>query len=137
MPQAGRTISRLAREAHVNPETIRYYERRGIIKQPKKPLEGWRVYDDQALQIVLFVKRAQELGFTLNEIESLLRMRATSSPRTCSRVSARATEKITEIDAKIKDLVAMKEVLAELVSACGSDETTDPCPILEAFAHEN
>ncbi len=126
------TISVLARAAGVNVETIRYYERRGLLPRPTKPTRGWRVYGDGALRLVRFVKRAQALGFTLDEIEEMLRLRKSASERTCARVSARAQAKIAEIDAKIEDLTAMRRVLGELAKTC-HEATGERCPILDAF----
>jgi Hg(II)-responsive transcriptional regulator len=127
------TISHLARSAGVNVETIRYYERRGILRQPSKPPRGWRTYDDDALRVVRFVKRAQMLGFTLEEIEQLLELRRSASPRTCARVSEGAQRKIVEIDAKLQDLTAMRRVLEDLAKTCHKSEGSERCPILDAF----
>ena len=127
-----RTIGKLAREAAVNVETVRYYERRGLLKQPRRTA-GWRRYDDEALRTLRFVKRAQELGFTLDEVESLLSMRASSSARTCSRVRAQAEAKLVDIDARIRDLMAIRLTLEELTRACPGDGPAGSCPILGAI----
>lgn len=127
------TIGDLARQADVNVETIRYYESIGLIRQPAKPARGWRRYDDEAVVRLRFVKRAQQLGFALAEIKSLLRLRASDNPRTCSSVSKRAEQKLTEIDAKIRDLQAMRNVLVDLSKACPGDGPGDKCPILRAL----
>ena len=132
MSSVSLTISALARTAGVNVETIRYYERRGILRQPGKPARGWRAYGDDALRVVRFVKRAQALGFTLEEIEQMLKLRRSASPRTCARVSERAHEKIAEIDAKLRDLEAMRGVLEKLASTCDAEGAVH-CPILDAF----
>jgi len=129
----GRTISSLAREAGVNVETVRYYERRGLIRQPRRPLSGWRRYDNAALRTIRFVKRAQQLGFTLEQIEDLLTLKKSTSERACARVRGRAQAKLEEIDDKIRDLMAMREVLAELASACPGSGPAQACPILDAI----
>src|SRR5688572_16231837 len=130
------TISNLAKTAGVNVETIRYYERRGILRQPSKPSRGWRVYEDDALRVVRFVKRAQTLGFTLDEIEQMLKLRRSESPRTCARVSERAHQKIAEIDAKLRDLTAMRTVLQDLAKTCHA-AAGERCPILDAFDRDD
>lgn len=129
----GMTISELARDAAVGVETIRYYERIGLLRQPRKPARGWRRYDADALRRVRFIKRAQELGFTLAEIEQIMALRGSNSPRTCARVSAKALAKIEQIDAKIEDLLAMKAILTDLASACPEDGVGASCPILDVL----
>jgi len=133
MALEGMTISGLAEAAKVNTETIRYYERRGLIRQPRKPTQGWRRYDSQVLRRLRFVKRAQVLGFSLDDIEMLLRLRTTESPRTCARVSAKARAKIEEVDAKICDLAAIREVLVSVADACPGEGPGRACPILDAM----
>ena len=127
------TISRLARDAGVNVETIRYYERVGLLRQPRKPAEGWRRYDEESLLRIRFIKRGQQLGFSLAEVKVLLGLRGSDSPRTCARVSQRAIEKLAEIDAKIRDLQAMRDVLAGLTETCAGVGTGDACPMLRAL----
>lgn len=133
MPTDGMTISGLAEAANVNVDTIRYYERRGLIKQPRKPGQGWRRYDEQALRTIRFVKRAQALGFSLDDIEMLLRLRTMESPRACTRVSAKARTKIEEVDAKMRDLAAIREVLTRVADACPGEGPGSACPILDAL----
>lgn len=127
------TISNLAQAANVNIETVRYYERRGLIKQPRKPAQGWRKYDVQTLRTVRFVKRAQELGFSLDDVEMLLHLRTTQSPRTCGHVRAKARTKLEEVDAKMRDLAAIRLVLAEMADACPGEGPGSSCPILDAL----
>ena len=127
------TIGDLAREADVNVETIRYYESIGLIRQPAKPARGWRRYGEDAVARLRFIKRSQQLGFTLAEIKTLLRMRVSDNPRTCSSVAKRAAEKVDEIDAKIHDLQRMRGVLAELAEACPGEGSGDRCPMLRSL----
>ena len=132
MDTSSRTIGALAREAGVHVETVRYYERRGLLKQPRRST-GWRRYDDDALRTLQFVKRSQELGFSLAEVEELLSLRSSSSVRTCNRVRARAEEKLIDIDAKIRDLTAIRRTLESLTGACPGDGPAGACPILDAI----
>jgi MerR family mercuric resistance operon transcriptional regulator len=127
------TIGDLAREADVNVETIRYYETLGLLRQPSKPTRGWRRYGAEAAQRLRFIKRAQRLGFTLADIKALLGLRASESSRTCANVARRATEKLAEIDGRIRDLQAMRLVLVELAGACPGEGTGQQCPMLRAL----
>ncbi len=131
--EQGRTIGELAEAAGVHVETVRYYERRGLLSRPRRG-SGWRRYDEHALRTLRFVRRAQDLGFSLGEIRGLLSLRASSSLRTCARVRAQAVEKLAEVDAKIRDLVAIRGVLEELTRACPSDGPANECPILGSLS---
>lgn len=129
----GRTIGQLADAAGVHVETIRYYERRGILPRPRRA-SGWHRYDEQTLQTLRFVKRAQELGFSLDEARELLALRTSASARTCARVRVHAEEKLAAVDQKIRDLLAIRGVLDELTRACPADGPAGQCPILGALA---
>jgi MerR family mercuric resistance operon transcriptional regulator len=126
------TIGKLAEKSNVGVETIRFYERRGILKQPQKT-GAFREYPFDFIARVRFVKRAQELGFTLKETKELLDIRIKDQAK-CSDVLARAEEKIKEIEEKISDLKAMKKSLLSLTNCC-DDKTISlsDCPILECF----
>ena len=128
----GRTIGALADAAGVHVETVRYYERRGLLAKPRRG-RGWHRYDEDALRTIHFVKRAQELGFSLEEIRALLALRTSSSARTCKHVRATAEEKLTQVNEKIRDLVAIRDVLEELTRACPSEGSVS-CPILAALS---
>lgn len=130
---ATRTIGMLAEQVGVNVETIRYYHRRGLLRQPKKPAGGARHYDDDAVRTVRFVKQAQSLGFSLEEVEDLLSLRVSNSPAVCSRVCAKAIQKMEEIDEKIAALERMRDVLAELTEVCPGDGPAERCSILRAL----
>jgi MerR family mercuric resistance operon transcriptional regulator len=123
------TISQFAKAANVNVETIRFYERKGLLEQPIKPSQGYRKYSEQALASVVFIKRAQKLGFTLTEIASLLVLSATS----CDDVQHLAENKLEIIDDKIKDLINLKDSLVGLISACKSNPTNEKCPIINSL----
>lgn len=111
------TIGKLAEMVGVNLETIRFYQREGLIKEPPKRSNGYRYYnDDHALRLT-FIKRAKDLGFTLKEIKELFEMN-TKSRATCGFVKNRAMDKIEEIDQKIDDLKRIKKSLQDLAKAC-------------------
>lgn len=131
--EQGRTIGELAEAGGVHVETVRYYERRGLLSRPRRAA-GWRRYDEQALRTLRFVKRAQELGFSLDEIRGLLALRSSASIRTCDRVRAQAVEKLAEVEAKIRDLAGIRAVLEELTRACPSDGPAEHCPILRSLS---
>ena len=122
----------VAAAAGVNVETLRYYERRGILKEPKRRPSGYREYAPETVRIVRFIKRAQELGFTLDEIEDLLALRDDDT-RTCGEVRASARAKVEEIEIKIRHLRAMNRALNVLVASCVDDASTRECPILDAL----
>lgn len=122
----------VAARSGVNVQTLRYYERRGLLKEPDRRASGYRRYPQDAVQLIRFIKRAQELGFTLTEIEDLLRLR-TDQRASCLQVRTRAQAKIESIDEKLRSLRAMKRALGVLVSSCTSDGSVRECPILEAL----
>lgn len=123
----------VAARAGVNVQTLRYYERRGLLKEPERRWSGYREYPPDTVQLIRFIKRAQELGFTLTEIEDLLRLRG-DQRASCSEVRAAAEAKIEDIEKKIRALRAMKAALGVLVRSCTSDGSIRECPILEALA---
>ena len=126
------TIGHLAKKANVNIETIRYYERRGLIPEPPRRESGYREYPLETVTRIRFIKRAKELGFSLKEILELLTLRV--EPDTSSyEVKKRAEAKIADIEEKIETLQRMKETLARLVKRCDGCRPTSECPILEAL----
>ncbi len=127
-------ISEAAQEAGVNVQTLRYYERRGLLARPQRRDSGYREFDTSAVQVVRFIKRAQELGFSLDEIEQLIKLR-TSAARERPRVRSIAERKVADIDRKIEQLHAMRQALATLVDCCRNGQTAE-CPIIEALNHE-
>ncbi len=126
----------VAARAGVNIQTLRYYERRGLLAIPGRRASGYREYPQDAVRLIRFIKRAQELGFTLTEIEDLLRMRSDQSAG-CAEVRSAAHAKIDDIDQKLKSLRAMKRALGVLVKTCRNDGSTRECPILEALAEKS
>ncbi len=132
----GLTIGELATQGEVGVETIRYYERRGILEQPPRRPSRYREYPPGTARLIRFIKRAQELGFTLAEIQDLLRLRE-GGGASCAEVRAAAVAKIEAIERKIRSLSAIKRALRVLVKSCITEASTRKCPILEAFDNEN
>lgn len=130
---AAMKIGELARRAGVNVQTVRYYERRGLLDEPARRASGYREYGAEALDRLRFIRRAQELGFTLAEIVDLLALRL-DPHTTAADVKARAREKIEEIDGKIHDLERIRGALAHLAGKChGGRGPTGDCPLLQAL----
>ncbi|MDX8398849.1 MAG: Hg(II)-responsive transcriptional regulator [Gallionellaceae bacterium] len=127
------TIGSMARAANVNVETIRYYQRLGLLMEPLKPLGGFRIYPSETLDRIRFIKRAQKLGFSLQDIAHLLLL----GDNNCEDVREQAEVKLTKIDAQIKDLMSMRKILQELVSECRSGKNDSYCPIIQSFADSN
>lgn len=121
--------SEVARQAQVNPQTLRYYERRGLLPEPARTGSGYRAYSEDAVRVVRFVKRAQELGFTLSDIEGLLEL-ADGGPESCDAARAKATDKIADLQRRIADLRLMQESLTRLVDTCEEPRSRRDCPLL-------
>ena len=126
-------IGEVARAAGVNIQTLRYYERRRLLRPASRALNGYRCYDAESVRLLRFVKRAQGLGFSLREVQALLRLRETRGVP-CAQVRARAERKIAEIIAKERQLAAMRRALERLVASCRTERSRRECPILEALA---
>lgn len=126
------TISQLAREAGVNLETIRYYERRGLIPEPPRNMSGHRQYSQDDLTRTKFIRRAQALGFSLKEILEILSLRMEPGT-TCGDIKARVESKIKDFEQKIEDLQQMHTALLEIVSNCTGKGPVGQCPILEVL----
>jgi MerR family mercuric resistance operon transcriptional regulator len=120
-----RSIGQLAKAAGVNIETVRYYHRRGLIPVPPKRLGGRRHYPDSALRQIAFIRRAQNLGFTLEEIASLLKIAADG--RDCDGGRALAQRKLEELDQRAAVLARMRRELAALLKKCEDTEGAGPC----------
>jgi MerR family copper efflux transcriptional regulator len=128
----GLTSGEVAERVKVHIETLRYYERRGLVASPPRSIANYRLYPEDAVRRVRFIKRAQELGFSLKEINELLSLRAAPAAG-CAVVRAHAEAKIKDIDAKIGSLTAMKSGLAKLVAECSGEGPLTDCPILESI----
>jgi MerR family mercuric resistance operon transcriptional regulator len=130
------TRGALARQGGVNIETIRYYERRGLLPEPPRSQSGYRLFSKDDVRRVRFIRRAQELGFSLKEIEELLALRV-EQQSTRADVRQRAEAKIADIDEKIRQLRAMKKSLQRLTASCSGHGPVCGCPILEGFEDDS
>ena len=129
---ASLTIGKLARAAGVGVETVRFYERKALIANPPRRASGYRQYPADTVARIRFIKKAQQLGFTLRQIKELFALRL--DPETsCMEVKQRAESKIADIEQKIVALRTMKAALANLVADCTEQGPARDCPILEAF----
>ena len=126
------TIGKVAERAGVGVETVRFYEREGLIDEPPRGPSGYRHYPTSVVPRLLFIKRAKELGFTLNEIKELLSLRLDPGT-TCADVKQRAETKLVDIEEKMRSLRRMKEALVKLTESCSGRGPVDGCPILEAL----
>lgn len=130
------TRGELARHGQVNPETIRYYERSGLLPAPARSESNYRLFAPSAVSRIRFIKRAQAVGFSLDEIKDLIALKF-APDATCGHVRAMVAVKIDDIDHKIAALQAMRDELSVLFDDCpGGNEPTDVCPILESFTEE-
>ena len=130
----GMTIGRAARKADVGVETIRFYQRRGLIRQPAKPDgTGFRHYPEETVQRIRFIRQAQDIGFSLREIDELLSLRADPGAD-CADVREQATAKMQEVERKIARLEEIRAALEELIAACPGRGALRACSILEALA---
>lgn len=126
------TIGKVAKESGVGVETVRFYEREGLLQQPARKLSGYRQYEPEAIIRLRFIKNAQRLGFTLREIKELLALRIDPGA-TRAQVRQQAIAKIEDIDQRIEELKRMKRALAPLIRACDGKGTVKGCPILEGI----
>ncbi|MDD5412689.1 MAG: MerR family DNA-binding protein [Methylobacter sp.] len=125
------TIGNLAKQAEVTVETIRYYQRIGMLDEPSKPGSGFRHYPAHAITRIRFIKRAQQAGFTLKEIAQLLSL----DTGHCADVRKIAEQKCQQIDAQIKDLMALHNVLDALAKRCQSDSSAEHCSLIDALSN--
>lgn len=125
-------IGELADAAGVGVETIRFYEREGLLPEPPRSEAGYRLYDTNAVRRVLFIRKAKDLGFTLSETKDLLELRV-SDTSACDDVAERARRKIATVEERIRELRRVRRVLHDLVEACAAQTETSDCPILEVL----
>ena len=123
-------IGALAAAGDVGVETVRFYERKGLLPEPPRAPSGYRQYPTDAVERLRFIRRAQTLGFSLGEIADLLALRV-DEDGACERVEARAREKLANVADKMEELRRIGTALERLVSACQAREPTNDCPILE------
>lgn len=126
------TIGKLASSAGVNVQTVRYYERSGLIKPSSKSRSGYRIYGKNELNRLRFILHAKRLGFTLREIKELLDLRV-DVPSACDNVREKAEEKLKVIKERIASLEDIKDIIEKLVASCRARRPTDGCPILESI----
>ncbi len=130
MTSRSTTIGIAARKAGVNVETIRYYQRIGLIDEPEKPLSGFRVYPDSAIERIHFIQRAQMLGFSLAEIKHLLEL----EDGDCAQTRELAEQKLALINHKIEDLQTMAAVLKKHIRVCKTNKDQQTCPLITSLA---
>ena len=126
------TSGTAAARAGVNLETLRYYERRGLLPDPPRSQGNYRLYSEDAVRRIRFIKRAQELGSTLTEIKELLTL-TESVDAECSDVRQRALDKIRDVEQRMRDLTRIKRTLQKLAAPCPGSSELDDCPILQAL----
>ncbi len=126
------TIGKLAKQSKVTIETIRYYQRKGLLKEPVKPTTGYRQYPINTIARIRFIKRAQQSGFTLKEIAELLSL----DGEHCDDIQKMAEQKRQQIDQQLKDLTALRNVLDNLVKGCQLDQSTQHCSLIDALSNQ-
>ena len=126
------TTGKLARAAHVGIETIRFYERRGLVEPTARLASGYRVYSEAAVTRIQFIRKAQQLGFTLNEIGELIEL-DTDASATCGEVRDRTLDKIAALERKIAVLQGMKAELETLANSCDGDRPMKDCRVRECL----
>lgn len=126
------TISTVAKQAGVSVETIRYYQRIGLILEPSKPDSGYRTYTDQDVQQLQFIQRAKKLGFSLVEIRTLLSL----GEANCDQTKQLASSKLVDVKDKIKDLCSIANTLEALINSCEDNSLKSSCPIIDAISQD-
>ena len=129
------TTSEVAKQGGVNLETVRYYERRGLLPKPPRTATGYRAFEPDAVRRLRFIRQAQALGFSLHEIKELLALRVKAGVSSAD-VRRRAEAKLVDIDEKLKTLRAMKKVLTRFTESCSGGGPISRCPILAALERE-
>ena len=132
MDKASTTISKAAQRAGVGIETIRYYQRRGLIEEPARPVEGYRLYPEQTIARVRFIKRAQELGFSLKEVKTLVEL----GDEKCLETRDLAVLKLELVETKIRDLQSIENNLRDLIHYCDTRREDEACPIYYSISQQ-
>lgn len=130
------TIGQLAQKSNTDVQTIRYYECQGLLPKPARTASNYRIYNDDAIKSLTFIKRAKGIGFSLNDIKVLLGM-ADGKMRHCAEVREFAETRLAKIRSRILDLKAMEKTLTDLVRQCNSARNIAECPILETLTWRN
>jgi MerR family copper efflux transcriptional regulator len=126
------TIGEVARSAGIGVETVRFYEKQGLVPKPARKPSGYRQYRPDAIRRIQFVQAAKEVGFTLKEIRDLLSLRVARG-KTCGDVRQRALAKLADVDVKLAELKRMRDALAHLAESCTGKGPTSECPLLDAL----
>jgi MerR family mercuric resistance operon transcriptional regulator len=124
------TIGKLAKLANINVETIRFYQKRGLIPKPEKPRSGYRTYSNEILSQLFFIQRAKFLGFTLTEIHALLKL---DDGAHCSEAKLLAEHKLVLVNDKLNDLSRIKTTLEHFISKCPENNKVNSCPLIQAL----
>ncbi|RZD15359.1 MAG: heavy metal-responsive transcriptional regulator [Candidatus Acidulodesulfobacterium ferriphilum] len=130
------TIGQLAKTVNLNTQTIRYYERIGLINKPDTNEAGYRIYPEKAADVLRFIKHAKDIGFSLKQISELFSL-DNNKYNTCSNVKKLAEEKVYEIDKKLNSLNLMRKELLNLISLCEEKTDNQRCPILDILKFES
>ena len=133
MPTVTNTNGRLARAAGVNVESVRYYQRGGLVAEPQRPLNSVRRYSEDSVKRIRFIKRAQDLGFTLAEIANLL---ALEDGRSCRETRELARRKLAIVESRLTDLNRLRKTLRELIARCDTSRGKVSCPIIGVLSSE-
>lgn len=123
-----KTIGKLAKELNISVETVRFYERQGLIEQPLKPESGYRMYGDALANQLKFILKAKALGFTLKEIESLM-----SLSGSCADIESMGLQKLNLIRNKIADLQRLEKVIQEMTDSCKANQDPQSCPVINSL----
>lgn len=124
-----KTIGKLAKELGINVETVRFYERKGLIVQPLKPDSGYRIYDNTHVNQLKFILKAKALGFTLDEVASLM-----SLSGSCADVESMGLQKLRLIREKIADLQRLEQVIQDMTNSCKANQDPNSCPIIYSLS---
>src|SRR5260370_30562596 len=130
------SIGQVARLSGIGVETVRFYEREGLLEEPARRASGYRQYAEEVVKQIRFIKRAQQLGFSLKEIRELLTLRV-DAETSCEQVKERAVAKLAEVQQKIVELQHMRQALLQLASLCARAGPRRRCPMLDALDHDS
>ncbi|BCL77713.1 Cu(I)-responsive transcriptional regulator [Ktedonobacteria bacterium brp13] len=126
------SIGQVARRAGIGVETVRFYEREGLLEEPPRRASGYRQYSEEVVKQIRFIKRAQQLGFSLKEIMELLTLRV-DGQTSCEQVKERAEAKLAEVERKICELQSMRQALLQVASLCTGEDPGSRCRMLDAL----
>jgi MerR family copper efflux transcriptional regulator len=135
MEMGALSIGQVARQAGVGVETVRFYEREGLLEEPPRRASGYRQYAEAVVKRILFIKRAQQLGFSLKEIRELLMLRV-DEHTPCEEVQRRTAAKIAEVERKLVELQCMRQALLQVATLCADNDSASACPMLEALEQQ-